>query len=148
MKQIVINKDYGSFRLPLEIEFWLLREKEAYHLFSVKSLDSSSFAKSVVLNKISDTEVDFAGKVSERWGYFNWFVVDLHNECFCGLDSRIKIGVERSAPLLLEAVKKFKPQDLEVVEIKEELDYRIEQTGDGEKIIERRKRSEETYKVT
>lgn len=135
MKKVLLNKECGGFRLPLEIKFWLLKKREAFHLFGKEPLKSSSFCESVVLDKIKENDVDFAGKVSGEWGYFNWFVVNLKEKCFYGLRWNIKIGLERSDSDLIDSIERFKPDGFKISQVEEHKKYKIEQTRNGEKII-------------
>lgn len=132
MTKVVVKTDHGGFRLPTEVEYWLLTEKKAYHLFGRNFIEEGNFAKSVVFDKINDDDVDFAGVYDENWGYFNSFLVHLKEERFYGLASRVRSGQNRSDPDFLDAFREFDFDNYKIIEIEEEVNYKIEQTGKGE----------------
>lgn len=136
MNEVVLSSYPGSFRLTNEMKIWLLREREAFHLFSSLPIEESNFVKHQVLRLIHDEDKDFAGTYDGEWAFYNARIVNLKSpESFVGLEFDVKSGQSgRSDSELIEVVKKFDDEDLHMVEVEFD-DLKIETGRNGEYIL-------------
>jgi hypothetical protein len=122
----------GSFRLPNEAELWLLREREAYHLYTSIPLEESNFSLRAVSSLIEDENVDHSGKYDEDWGFFNSSIIGLGEMEIYALRPTVRSGeILRDDKDLLAAIEKFDPKDMKIVEVGQN-DFKIETGRDGE----------------
>lgn len=125
----------GSFRLPNEVKYWLLNEQEAYYLFNAVPIEESNFALNVVEDSIF-AENDFAGIYDEYWGHFNSSIVHLKDLDFWGIRFTIKSGSKlRDDENLVEAIKKFEPDDFKIVEVNTK-NFKIKTGRNGEYLVD------------
>jgi hypothetical protein len=138
MNRVALSTYPGSFRLPRDVRLWLLREREAYHLFNFGRVDESNFALKQVEILIFDEDVAYAGTYDEEWGWFNDSIVYLEGDLlFCEVKFTLKSGEEhRTDSGLIEAIEKFGPEDFEIVEAPES--FKVETRSDGEYLLNRR----------
>lgn len=136
----VVLSDYaGSFRLPNEVKLWLLRERNAFHLFSSTKIKDSNFSLQAVKTVMGESN-NYSGRYDDTWGYFNSNIIKFDEVAFYGLLFEVKSGEEfRSDEDLVKAVKKMDPRDIKVVEASG--NFRIETGRDGEYLLKQQRRN-------
>lgn len=139
--KIALSTYAGSFRLPNEVELWLLREREAYHLYNSIPVKESNFALQAVASLIEDDDVDHAGKYDGTWGYFNTTIIFLDGMRMYGLRPGVRTGrVLRDDEDLVAAIEKFDPDDLKVAEVEDE-EFDIRTGRHGEYVVDAEKKN-------
>lgn len=131
--KVVLSTYPGSFRLPNEVELWLLRDREAFHLYNSVKIEDSNFALRAV-SRLIEEDNEFSGKYDDTWGWYNSSIVHLDEMAFYGLRFSIKSGSKhRTDNDLIAAIEKFEPDDFQIASVDSE-NFKIETGINGEYI--------------
>lgn len=135
--KVVLSTYPGSFRLPRRVRLWLLRERGANRFFNFGPIEESNFVLHQVERLIFDEDVDYAGTYDDTWGWYNNSIVHLEDKLFCEIKFSVKSGEEyRDDPELVEAVRKFEPDNFAIVEAPS--DFKVETRSDGEYLLNKK----------
>ena len=134
---VVLSTYPGSFRLPNNVRLWLLRDRGAHHLFNFGPVEESNFALCQVERFIFDEDVEYAGTYDDNWGWYNSSIVYLSEDLlFCGIKPSLKSGEKyRDDPDLVEAIRRFDPEDFAIIDAPE--NFKVETGRDGEFLLNR-----------